>query len=468
MDETRPVPKAEPARGARHPLAWVPTLYLAQGLPFYSVALVAGLMFKSLGVANDRIAHWTGLLGLAWVFKALWSPLLELAPGKKAAVVALQLLGGAALGTLALALQLPGWFALSIGLLALVALASSTHDIAADGLYIASLDARRQAAYAGWQGAFFNGAKFLSLGGLVILAGHLEQKIGAFAAWSAVFGLLGALMAVLGLYHAWALPDARARAAAAGAPAASAHLRGVALMLDVVRTFFAKPGIWLGLLFIVLFRAGEGQVQTIGPLFLRDARALGGLGLSTQQVGAIYGTAGTAAFLAGSVLGGWFSARLGLRRAMPFLILAMNLPNLVFYWLSVARPDAAAAVTAALGLEMFGYGFGFVGIILFIMQVIASGPYQTAHYALGTGFMQLGFVLSKVVSGDIQQALGYRHFFLWVLLAALPALVLARCVRLEVATNTEAGGGTGQPSGAAPAAPMAAQPLARPPSGQPR
>jgi PAT family beta-lactamase induction signal transducer AmpG len=420
MDKANP----EHVAHARHPLAWVPTLYLAQGLPFYSVALVAGLMFKSLGVPNDRIAHWTGLLGLAWVFKALWSPFLELARSKKALVVGFQLAGAAALGGLALVLQLPAWFALSIVLLAAVALASSTHDIAADGLYIASLDARRQAAYAGWQGAFFNGAKFLSLGGLVMLAGYLEGRFGAQAAWATVFGLLGVLMAGLGLYHAWALPNP----AALQPPSARGTTR---LLADVIKAFFAKRGIWLGILFIILFRAGEGQIQTIGPLFLRDARALGGLGLSTQDVGAIYGTAGTAAFLAGSVLGGYFTSWIGLRRAMPLLILSMNLPNLVFYYLSVAQPAASVTITAALALEMFGYGFGFVGIILFIMQVIASGPYQTAHYALGTGFMQLGFVLSKVVSGDIQQALGYRHFFLWVLLAALPALLLVRFVRLE-------------------------------------
>jgi PAT family beta-lactamase induction signal transducer AmpG len=412
----------------RHPLAWVPSLYLAQGLPFYSVALVAGLMFKSMGVPNEQIARWTGVLGLAWVFKALWSPFLELFRSKKRIVVVLQVTGGIALGVLALALQLPAWFALAIALLGVVSLASSTHDIAADGLYIASLSAKQQAAYAGWQGAFFNGAKFLSLGGLVILAGHLEQTIGPQAAWAAVFGLLGALMAGLGLYHAWALPGPRADALP---PAAATFSGTVNVLADVIRAFFAKPGIWLGILFILLFRTAEGQVQTIGPLFLRDARALGGMGLSTQEVGAIYGTAGTAAFLIGSILGGYFTSWIGLKRAMPWLILAMNVPNLVFYYLSMAQPDSLGVVTASLAAEMFGYGFGFVGMILFIMQVIASGPYQTAHYALGSGFMQLGFVLSKMVSGDIQHALGYRHFFLWVVLSALPVLALTRFVRLE-------------------------------------
>jgi PAT family beta-lactamase induction signal transducer AmpG len=425
MDSIRPDHLTPEGRPARHPLAWVPSLYLAQGLPFYSVALVAGLMFKSMGVPNEQIARWTGVLGLAWVFKALWSPFLELAASKKRVVVVLQVTGGIALGALALALQLPAWFALAIALLAVVSLASSTHDIAADGLYIASLSARQQAAYAGWQGAFFNGAKFLSLGGLVILAGFLEQRIGAPAAWATVFALLGALLAGLGLYHAWALPGTLTPAAA------GASVRGtVDVLVDVVRAFFAKPGIWMGIVFILLFRLAEGQVQTIGPLFLRDARAIGGLGLSTQEVGAMYGTAGTAAMLVGSILGGWFTSRVGLRRAMVVLILAMNVPNLVFWYLSTMQPSSLGLTTAALSMEMFGYGFGFVGMILFIMQVIAPGRYQTAHYALGSGFMQLGFVLSKVVSGDIQQLLGYRHFFLWVVLSALPVLLLTRFVKM--------------------------------------
>ena len=425
MDSIRPDHLTPVA--SRHPLAWVPTLYLAQGLPFFSVALVAGLMFKSMGVPNEQIARWTGVLGLAWVFKALWSPFLELAPSKKRVVVVLQVTGGIALAALALALQLPAWFGLAIGLLAIVSFASSTHDIAADGLYIANLSERQQCAYAGWQGAFFNGAKFLSLGGLVILAGFLEQRIGPPAAWATVFGVLGALLAGLGLYHVWALPETVRTGA-------GASMRGsVDVLVDVVRAFFAKPDIWMGIVFILLFRLAEGQVQTIGPLFLRDARAVGGLGLSTQEVGAIYGTAGTAAFLVGSILGGWFTSRVGLKRAMLVLILAMNVPNLVFWYLGAVQPSHLGLVMAALSAEMFGYGFGFVGMILFIMQVIAPGRYQTAHYALGSGFMQLGFVLSKVVSGDIQHALGYRHFFLWVVLSALPVLVLTRFVKMTPA-----------------------------------
>jgi len=425
------------AAGKRSPMFWVPTLYLAEGLPFYAVALIAGLMYKSLGVPNDQIARWTGLIGLAWVFKPLWSPFLEAAPSKKLIVIVFQFVSAAGLGLVALAMQLPVYFAASIAVLALVAFSAATHDIAADGLYIASLSAKEQAAYAGWQGAFFNAAKFMSLGGLVILAGYFEKRMAVAHAWTIIFAMLAAMMAALGLYHLWSLPGTRNVARSPGAA-------GIAQTLwDVIVEFFRKPGIWLAILFIILFRAGEGQIQTIGPLFLREARAAGGLGLSTDEVGWVYGTAGTIAFLVGSVCGGYFTSWLGLKRAMFVLILAVNVPNLVFYFLSTTLPTSLAVIATALGLEMFGYGFGFVGVILFIMQVVALGKYQTAHYALGTGVMQLGFVFFKMISGDIQVALGYQHFFLWVLVSAIPVLVLSRFIPI--------GRGDAEPQVAAPA-----------------
>ncbi|HJV61828.1 MAG TPA: MFS transporter [Albitalea sp.] len=414
------------AASRRSPFTWVPSLYFAQGLPFFAVNVVMALMYKSMGVPNEQIARWSGLLSLAWGIKWLWSPFLELAPSKKAIVVVFQLLGGAGLCLVALSLQLPNYFLVGIAALTLVSLASATHDIASDGLYIASLDARQQAEYAGWQGAFFNVARFISMGGLVILAGHLEKSLGVANAWSVVFSLFGATMLVLGLYHGWALPGTR------NAVRADRSLRGVARTLwDVLVAFLGKPGIWLAIFFIIMFRAGEGQVQTIGPLFLRDARSVGGLGLTTGEVGWAYGTAGTIAFIVGSIVGGYFAAWLGLRRAMLWLILAMNLPSAAFVFLSSAMPTHFAVIAAALSLEMFGYGFGFVGVILYLMQVVSVGRYQTAHYAIGSGVMGLGMSLFKSISGDIQTALGYQNFFIWGLLCAVPVLVLSRFVRLD-------------------------------------
>ena len=244
----------------RSPITWVPSLYFVQGLQFFVVMLIAGLMFKSMGVANDQIARWTGLLGLAWAFKPLWSPFLELARSKKLIVVAMQFTGAVGLALMALALQLPMYFAAAIAVLFLLAYASATHDIACDGLYMAALDNKSQAAYAGWQGAFFNASKFLTLGGLLVLAGFLEKKIGVFNAWSSIFVLLAVLLAALASYNAWALPGTL-NTEHADLTAASVFKT----LAEVVADFLQKPGIWLAILFIVLFRFAEGQVQTIGP-----------------------------------------------------------------------------------------------------------------------------------------------------------------------------------------------------------
>lgn len=417
-----PLALAVPA--PRTPVTWVLSLYFAQGLPFFMVNAVAGLMFKALGVGNDEIARWTGVLGLAWVFKPLWSPLLEMAPSRKWLVVAFQFIGAAALAAVALALQLPAFFAAAIVVLAVVSLASASHDIACDGLYIASLKAKSRAVYAGWLGACFNGAKLFATGALLIVAGALEPRLGVVGAWCAVFLIAAAVMALLASYHVWALPDTRA--------ASDAQHSGVTgTLADVLASFFRLPGVWIAIAFIVCFRAGEAQVQTIGPLFLKDARAVGGLGLDTAQVGWSYGAAGTLAFLAGSILSGYFTAWLGLKRALMPLVVAMNLPNLAFYLLALWQPHELWLISAAVSLETFGYGFGFVAVILFMMQFVAASRYPTAHYALATGVMALGYVLFKTVSGDLQQAMGYQPFFLWVLATALPVFVLLRWLPLR-------------------------------------
>jgi PAT family beta-lactamase induction signal transducer AmpG len=389
-------------------------------------------MLKSMGVPNDELNHWTALIGFAWVFKPLWSPFLELASSKKLVVVGFQILGGLCLGGVALALQAPFWFAASMAMLALVGISAATHDIACDGLYITSLDEKQQAQYAGWTGTFFNAGKFFTTGGLLLLAGHFEKTLGVVPAWTICFCILAAIMIGLGLYNSWALPLAK------NTVTEDTNASAIARTLwEVIVEFFRKPGIWISILFIILFRAGEAQVQSIGPLFLREARNLGGLGLSTAEVGAVYGTVGTVAFIVGSIAGGYFTSWLSLKRAILWLILAVNLPNLAFYLLSHFQPTDLTVIGAALSVEMFGYGFGFVGLILYMMQVVAPGKYQTAHYAFATGIMQLGFVLFKLFSGDIQIALGYQHFFIWVMLCAIPVAVLSQIIPMAARPQPE-------------------------------
>jgi PAT family beta-lactamase induction signal transducer AmpG len=236
---------------------------------------------------------------------------------------------------------------------------------------------------------------------------------------------MGLLLIVVSVYHWRMLPSG-------GEERKSESLRQMAATFgDVIVSFFKKPSILWLMLFIFLYRAGEGQVVRIGPLFLVDTRAAGGLGLTTEQFGTIYGTFGTLAFIAGSVLGGYFTSWMGLRRAILPLILAMNLPNLAYLYLSTSLPTNSAFVTTALSVEMFGYGFGFVGVILLMMQEIAPGKYQTAHYAFANSLMNLGLMIPGTISGKIQMAVGYRSFFIWVVLASIPALILAKFIPIH-------------------------------------
>jgi PAT family beta-lactamase induction signal transducer AmpG len=351
---------------------------------------------------------------------------------RKFLVVCFEFIGGLSLALLALCLPLPGYFRYSIALLSIIGFCSSSHDIVADGLYIASLNSKQQSAYAGWQGGFFNVARFFSQGGLIILAGFLEARMPILRAWMIIFGSLGVILVLLGLYHARMLPSG-------GEDRRSGNIKEVARTYwDVVVRFFQKPNIILLLIFIFLYRAGEGQLVKIGPLFLKAARADHGLGLSTAQFGTIYGTLGTAAFIAGTVLGGYFTSWLGLKRAIVPLIIIMNLPNVAYVYLSTALPANSALIATALSVEMFGYGFGFVGVILLMMQEIAPGKYQAAHYAFANSLMNLGLIVPGAVSGYIQKWIGYQKFFVWVLIAAIPALAMARFIPIGSGTEPSA------------------------------
>jgi len=413
------------------PAGWVPTLYFAEGLPFYTVGLIALIFYQRMGVRNEVIALATSLLAIPWSLKPLWSPFLEMYKTKKFFVVCFEVLGGVSLGLLALSLPLAGYLRYSIAFFALVAFCSASHDIVADGLYIASLDPRQQSAFAGWQGGFYNVARFFAQGGLIILAGYLEEHIPVVRAWMTIFAGIGLMLVILGLYHARVLPRERENRHTQSLKDA-ARTYG-----DVVASFFRKPNILLLLVFIFLYRAGEGQLVKIGPLFLKSLRADGGLGLTTAQFGTIYGTFGTAAFIAGTVLGGYFTSWLGLKRAILPLIIIMNLPNVAYVYLSVVLPAKISLIAAALCVEMFGYGFGFVGVILLMMQEIAPGNYQAAHYAFANSLMNLGLVVPGAISGYVQKWMGYRMFFVWVLISAVPALLMARFIPIG-RSNAEA------------------------------
>jgi PAT family beta-lactamase induction signal transducer AmpG len=412
-----------------NPALWVPTVYFAEGLPFFAVNSVALFFLQKMGVSNTVNTLAISLLALPWTLKPLWSPALEMFRTKKYFVILMEVLGGASLLLIAVTLVLPEYFWYVIVLLAILGVCSATHDIATDGIYIAVLTPKEQSAWVGILSACYSMARIFCTGLLLWLAGTLTERFTraqmaapVVHAWMVVFAVAGGTLVALGLYHSRVLPSG-------GEEKTQESLKQMtATFWDVVVTFFKKPNVYLILLLILLYRAGEGQVVKVGPLFLQAARASGGLGLSQQQVGGIYGVFGSVAFLGGSLLGGLFTAKLELKRALPWLILALDIPMLAYWYLSVALPTNSVLITAAMSAEMFGYGFGYVGVMLLMMQEIAPGKYQTAHYAFGTALMNLGLILPGAVSGWIQSRIGYTRFFIWVILSGLPALVLARFI----------------------------------------
>ena len=428
---------------SRNPAFWVPTVYFAEGLPNYAVNILALFFLQKMGVSNTVNTLAISLLAFPWTLKPLWSPALEMFRTKKYFVILMELLCGASLLLVALSLNLPDYFRSVIVLLAILGFCSATHDIATDGIYIAVLTPKEQAAWVGILSACYSMARIFCTGGLLWLAGTLTEKFTRAQtpdpivhAWMAVFAVAGLILIALGLYHARVLPSG-------GEERTQESVKQMAATFwDVVVTFFKKPNVYLILVLILLYRAGEGQVVKVGPLFLQATRASGGLGLSQQQVGGIYGVFGSFAFLGGSLLGGLFTARLGLKRALPWLILILDIPMLAYWYLSVALPTNSVLITAAMSAEMFGYGFGYVGVMLLMMPEIAPGRYQTAHYAFGTALMNLGLILPGAVSGWIQSRIGYTRFFIWVILSGLPALALARFIPIgkgAAADNPEAG-----------------------------
>lgn len=410
----------------KHPAYWIPTTWLAMGLPFVALAASSAIMYKNLGISDSQIAFWTSLVMLPWTLKPLWGPFLEMFKTKKFFVYTTQIFTGCIFGLVALSLQTDHFFAFSISLLAIIAFSGATHDMAADGIYLNELTPKLQAEYVGWQGAFYNIAKVLSGGVLVYLAGELEKNIGIVNAWMTVMFVYGVIMIVLGLYNMKMLPP--------GGASKNVHSakEGFDTLKDVVITFFKKKNIWFSLCFIVLYRFAEGQAIKITPLFFKAARADGGLGLSTSQIGILYGVFGSIAFVLGSIAAGYFVSKKGLSRKTLLILCAFfNIPFAAYTFLAITLPVNVYVIGAAVALEYFGYGFGFVGLILFMMQQIAPGKYKMAHYAFGSGLMNLGFMIPSMVSGFVSDYLGYKDFFIWVLIATIPAFLVTWLVPLN-------------------------------------
>jgi PAT family beta-lactamase induction signal transducer AmpG len=400
-------------------------LYFVQAIPYVVVMSLSVIIYKDFGISNTDIAFYTSWLYLPWVIKPLWSPFIDMFRTKRWWTVTMQFVVGAALASVALTTHLPMFFQVSLAILWLMAFSSATHDIAADGLYMLALPQKEQAAFVGVRSTFYRLANIAGQGLLVALAGYLTKLTGDVAyAWSVVLYILAGMFLSLCVYHLFLLPRP-----------ASDH--AVKISEDYFKDFFTtfilffrRKDIFLVLGFILTFRLGESQLIKLVVPFLKDPIAKGGLGLSTTEVGLVYGTVGVIFLTLGGLLGGYLISRIGLKRALWLMVFAVHTPDLAFVYLSAYLPQDIFIISACVAIEQFGYGFGFAALLMYMIMV-ADGEHKTAHYAICTGLMAAGMMLPGFYSGQIQEYLGYQNFFIYVCIMTLPAFVMAALVKID-------------------------------------
>jgi len=412
---------------SRNPWVWVPSLYVAEGIPYMMAMTVSVVLYKRLGISNTDIALYTSWLYLPWVIKPLWSPFVDLYRTKRFWILLMQLLIGASLACIAFTIPASRFFQYTLAFFWLMAFSSATHDIAADGFYMLGLPEDLQAAFAGVRTTFYRIATIATKGGLVIFAGYLEGSGHDIpTAWSIALFLAAAVFAALFLYHFFVIPCPASDHPAIRNPSMSFTRE----FFHVFALFFRKKGIVNILAFFFFYRFAETQIVKILAPFLLDPRSKGGLGLTTSEVGIIYGTVGVIALMLGGLLGGYAIYRKGLKSWIWIMLCAMNLPNLVYVYFSQAMPENFYLINLCVAVEQFGYGFGFTAYTMFMIMV-SEGEYKTVHYAISTGIMALGMMLPAMASGWLQEQLGYQNYFLWVMAATIPGLVVTALVKID-------------------------------------
>ena len=403
------------------PWYWIPVLNFASGLPYAIIISVSVIMYKNLGINNEDIGIYTSLLYLPWVIKPLWSPFIDLYSTKRKWFLSMQLLISIAFLIVGLTIPLSNFFVISLAVFWVAAFASASNDVASDGFYMLALEKDQQSFFLGIRSTFYRLSMLTGNGLMVFIAGYLEQEYGdKQKAWSYTMIVVGVIMTVITVYNYFSTPKIEAKIAETKTELVQNKSFAV-----VFATFFQKKQIGLVLTFILLFRLGESQLLKMLTPFLIDPITAGGMGLTTQDVGVIYGTFGVISLTVGGIFGGIVISRDGLGKWMLPMILAMHLPIIGFILLSHFHPGSVFYVYATVIAEQFGYGFGFAAFMMYLIYV-ADGESKTSHYSIATGFMALGMMLPGMLSGYIQEYLGYENFFIWVFLATIPGLILSR------------------------------------------
>lgn len=429
----------------RTPWAWVPTLYFAEGIPYFIVNVISVIMFKNMGMSNGDIAMYTGLLYLPWTVKPLWSPFVDIIRTKRWWILAMQAIIAVTFALAAFSLPHPSsetiseghapvsLFVLTLVIFWITAFASATHDIAADGYYMIALDQREQSFFVGIRSTFYRCASIFGQGVLVVIAGLLETHYGDVPkAWTVTLVLCAVLFAAVSLYHAFLLPKVESPFGQTTGNEASGGLSGVRPVSGIMRefgrtfvTFFRKKHVWIAILFMLLYRLPEAFLVKMMNPFLLDPREAGGLGLSTESVGIVYGTVGVAALTLGGIVGGVAASHWGLKKSLWPMAASMTLPCLTFVYLSMAQPSGFFIINLFVFIEQFGYGFGFTAYMLYLIY-FSQGEFKTAHYSLCTAFMALSMMLPGMAAGYLQEWLGYTGFF-WMVIVCCLATVAVTC-----------------------------------------
>ncbi len=416
----------------RRTWSWISTLYFAEGLPYFAVMTMAVIMYQNLGMSDAEIAFYTSWLGTPWIIKPIWSPFIDLIRTKRFWVLSMQGFMAAAFACIALTLPTSFYLQATMAIFALLAFASATHDIAADGYYMLALTTKEQSFFVGIRNTFYRCGSVFGQGILVMLAGLIATgdifpslKGNVAVAWAIVFYLLAAIFIGLFLYHAYVMPKL-------DNDKENTRTSATVLMNDFVETvisFFKKKHIGLILFFILTYRLGESQLVKIAPLFVLASPEKGGLGLSTTAVGGIYGTLGVIALLLGGIVAGIMVSRKGLKYWILPMALAINVPDLVYVLLAWLQCNDLWVVIPCVMIEQFGYGVGFAAYMLYLIY-IATGDHKTSHYAIATGLMAAGMSFPGMVSGYMEQLLGgYTPFFIFVCVCTLPGIVAAILIK---------------------------------------
>lgn len=409
------------------PWAWVPTLYFAEGLPYIAVMTLSLVMYKRMGISNTEVALYTGWLNLPWVIKPLWSPFIDLMRTKRWWIVTMQLLIGAALAGIAFLIPADHFFQSTLALFWLMAFASATHDIAADGFYMLGLTPHQQALFVGIRSTFYRLATIAGQGLLIMFAGYLEKSArGIPFAWSMTFFLLSGLFLAVFVYHTFVLPHPKSDRRAATLSASSLWRE----FLLTFRSFFQKEGIGVALLFMLFYRFPEAQLAKMGIPFLLDPVSEGGLGMTTEQIGFTQGTVGIIGLTIGGILGGIAVSRHGLKHWLWPMVWAISLPDLVYVYLSYFPETSLLWVNVCIFVEQFGYGFGFTAYMMYLIY-FSRGTHSTAHYAICTAFMALGMMLPGMAAGWLQEQLGYQLFFIWIMVCCVATFAVTALLKID-------------------------------------